>query len=55
MSDPQLQEQIGAATAYEELFVPALFLQWAPLVLRAAKIQPDHRVLDVACGTGVLA
>ena len=55
MSDPQLQEQIAAATAYEELFVPALFQQWAPLVLRAAKIQPGHRVLDVACGTGVLA
>jgi hypothetical protein len=37
MSDRQLQEQIAAATAYEELFVPALFQQWTPLVLREAK------------------
>lgn len=55
MSEPQLQEQIAAATAYEELFVPALFQQWAPLVISAAHIHPGHRVLDVACGTGVLA
>lgn len=55
MSNSQLQEQITAATAYEELFVPALFRQWAPAVIRAARIQPGQRVLDVACGTGVLA
>lgn len=55
MSEPQLQEQIAAATAYEELFVPALFQQWAPLVVSAAHIHSGNRVLDVACGTGVLA
>jgi len=55
MSGSQLQEQIAGATAYEELFVPALFKQWAPLVSNIANIQPGHRVLDVACGTGVLA
>jgi SAM-dependent methyltransferase len=37
------------------LFVPALFGQWAPKVVSAARIQPGQRVLDVACGTGVLA
>jgi SAM-dependent methyltransferase len=55
MSETPLQEQIAAATAYEDLFVPALFRQWAPLVVSAADIQPGQRVLDVACGTGVLA
>lgn len=55
MNEPQLQEQIAAATAYEELFVPALFQQWVPLVLSAADIHSGNRVLDVACGTGVLA
>ena len=55
MSESLLQEQIAAATAYEELFVPALFQQWAPLVVKAAHIHPGNRVLDIACGTGVLA
>jgi SAM-dependent methyltransferase len=49
------QEDIAAALAYEELHVPALFRQWAPRVVEAARIQPGQRVLDVACGTGVLA
>ena len=40
---------------YEELFVPALFQQWGPIVCDAARIMPGDKVLDVACGTGVLA
>lgn len=55
MSEPTLQAQIAAANAYEALFVPALFGQWAPKVADAAQVQPGQRVLDVACGTGVLA
>jgi ubiquinone/menaquinone biosynthesis C-methylase UbiE len=55
MSEPTLQAQIDAANAYEALFVPALFGQWAPRVADAAQIRPGQRVLDVACGTGVLA
>jgi SAM-dependent methyltransferase len=55
MSDPQQQARIDAANAYEALFVPALFGQWAPTLAEAARIQPGHRVLDVACGTGILA
>jgi len=54
MSDSELNAQVAAASAYEELFVPALFRQWAPRVASAAGIQPGQRVLDVACGTGVL-
>lgn len=49
------KEETAAAAAYEDLHVPALFEQWAPLVVDAAQVQPGHRVLDVACGTGVLA
>jgi ubiquinone/menaquinone biosynthesis C-methylase UbiE len=49
------EEEIAAAKAYEDLHVPALFQQWAPLVVEAAEIHPGQRVLDIACGTGVLA
>ncbi len=55
MSDPTLQAQIDAAKAYEALMVPALFGQWASKVADAAQIRPGQRVLDVACGTGILA
>ncbi|MEN8214214.1 MAG: methyltransferase domain-containing protein [Pseudomonadota bacterium] len=48
------EEEVAAAKAYQDLHVPALFRQWAPRVVDAARIQQGQRVLDVACGTGVL-
>jgi ubiquinone/menaquinone biosynthesis C-methylase UbiE len=44
----------GTAEGYDELFgrVTRLFI---PALLRAAKIAPGHRVLDVATGTGAAA
>jgi SAM-dependent methyltransferase len=45
----------SAADVYEEFFVPALFQGWAGPVSEAAGLKPGARVLDVACGTGVLA
>lgn len=45
----------SAADVYEEFFVPALFGGWPPRVAEAAGLGPGARVLDVACGTGVLA
>jgi SAM-dependent methyltransferase len=45
----------GAAMVYEEFFVPALFQPWAIRVVNAADVQPNQHVLDVACGTGIVA
>jgi len=47
--------EIEAGTAYEALHVPALFAQWPPRLLRAVDADAGEHVLDVACGTGVLA
>lgn len=43
------------ARAYDDLFVPALFGQWAPQLVDCARVRPGQSVLDVACGTGVVA
>jgi ubiquinone/menaquinone biosynthesis C-methylase UbiE len=43
------------AEVYEEMFVPALFQPWGPVVADVARVAVGESVLDVACGTGVLA
>jgi ubiquinone/menaquinone biosynthesis C-methylase UbiE len=43
------------AETYERYFVPALFVPWTQVLLEHAAPQPGERVLDVACGTGVVA
>jgi SAM-dependent methyltransferase len=35
--------------------VPGLFAPWASRVIESANPQPGERVLDVACGTGIVA
>lgn len=42
------------AEIYDEMFVPALFRQWGPVVAQAAGITAGQHVLDVGCGTGAL-
>lgn len=44
-----------AAEVYEEFFVPALFAQWAEPMLDAGEVVHGDAVLDVGCGTGVVA
>jgi len=56
MDDTQSgQVQTSAAEIYEDFFVPAFFQEWAGPVAAAAAVGPGQEVLDVACGTGVLA
>lgn len=43
------------AETYEYYFVPAMFRSWATVLLGHASLQPGERVLDVACGTGIVA
>ena len=54
MTEPAIRRDPDAAAGYEDVLVPALMLEWAPRVAEAAGIHPGDRVLDVACGTGVL-
>lgn len=53
--DDRQDPAVAAAWAYEGLHVNALFRQWAAPVLDAAAVSAGHNVLDVACGTGVVA
>jgi ubiquinone/menaquinone biosynthesis C-methylase UbiE len=45
----------NAAETYERELVPAVFGRWAPRVVELAALEQGTRVLDVACGTGVVA
>jgi ubiquinone/menaquinone biosynthesis C-methylase UbiE len=45
----------AAAEAYEAAFVPRLFGRWSAHLLEAAQLAAGQSVLDVACGTGVVA
>jgi ubiquinone/menaquinone biosynthesis C-methylase UbiE len=44
----------NAAENYERYFVPTIGMAWATALLDAAELHPGDRVLDVACGTGVV-
>jgi ubiquinone/menaquinone biosynthesis C-methylase UbiE len=53
--DDQWQVTGNAAETYERALVPAVFAPWAPHVVALADPLTGERVLDIACGTGLIA
>jgi SAM-dependent methyltransferase len=54
-SQETFQIPLAAAEAYEAHFVPSIFEAWASHALRAADVRRGSTLLDVACGTGIVA
>src|SRR5690349_10845136 len=55
MSDGHWQLEGSAAELYQRYLVPAITLKWAKDLVQRAQLRPGEEVLDIACGTGVVA
>jgi len=51
----QWQVAGSAPEVYERELVPAVFGPWAPILIELADPKPGERVIDIACGTGIVA
>ncbi|HEV8526952.1 MAG TPA: methyltransferase domain-containing protein, partial [Actinomycetes bacterium] len=57
MTEEHAAADLGSSVwdLYQRYLVPAIFGPWAEDILKLAKLGGGERVLDVACGTGVVA
>jgi len=55
MTQDASEALVEAGRGYESLFVPSLFDVWTKHLVEGAGVREGSHVLDVACGTGVLA
>lgn len=51
----QWQVAGSAPEVYERELVPAVFAPWAPMLVALAHPGRGERVIDIACGTGIVA
>ena len=47
--------QLSFPETYEQALVGPLFRPWAELMLDDVEVRPGDRILDIACGTGIVA
>ena len=55
MSQQRILTSTPSSEIYERFMVPAMFARWAEILLELVDPQPGERVLDLACGTGIVA
>ncbi len=55
MSRQLIQTTTSPSEIYERFMVPAMFAKWSTILLELVAPQPGERVLDLACGTGIVA
>jgi ubiquinone/menaquinone biosynthesis C-methylase UbiE len=54
-TQPQWQFAGSVPENYERYLVPSIFAAWADDLVEMAALEPGQRVLDIACGTGIVA
>ncbi len=55
MSQQPIQTTTSPSEIYERFIVPAIFAKWSTVLLELVAPQAGERVLDLACGTGIVA
>jgi ubiquinone/menaquinone biosynthesis C-methylase UbiE len=55
MSEGHWQLEGNAAELFQRYLVPAITSKWAEDLVRRAQLRTGELVLDVACGTGIVA